>query len=98
MEKSLESLKKWLKKSGLKVNNNKTKLFLFYENDIAPIAITLDGVSIKSANNINVLGVLFDVKLSWTPHIHNTIAEASKSLNALKLIRHFSIPKNSLLC
>jgi hypothetical protein len=86
IEKSLESLTKWLKKSGLKVNNNKTELCLFYKNDTAPITITLEGVSIKSANSINVLGVLFDVNLSWTPHIYNTIAKASKSLNALKLI------------
>jgi hypothetical protein len=82
MEKSLESLTKWLKISGLKVNNNKTELCLFYKNNIAPITITLDGVTINSANNINVLEVLFDVKLSWTPHIYNTIAKASKSLNA----------------
>jgi hypothetical protein len=87
MEKSLESLTKWWKKSGLKVNSNKTKLCLFYKNDIAPITITLDGVPIKSANNIYVFGLLFDAKLSWTPHIYNTIAKASKSLNTLNLIR-----------
>ena len=97
MEKSLESLTKWLKKSGLKVNNNKTELCLFYKNDTAPITITLEGVSIKSANIINVLGVLFDVKLSWTPHIYNTIAKASKSLNALKLIRKFFNTKEFLM-
>jgi hypothetical protein len=85
MEKSIESLTKWLKNSGLKVNNNKTELCLFYKNDTAPISITLDGVSIKSTKNIYVLSVLFDAKLSWAPHIYNTIAKASKSLNAINL-------------
>jgi hypothetical protein len=93
MEKSLESLTKWMKKSRLKVNNNKTKLFLFYENDTTTISINFDGASITSAKNINVLGVLFDGELSWTLDIFNTIAKASKSLNTLKLIRKFLYTK-----
>ena len=31
MEKSLEAIIKWLKNSGLKVNNEKTDMCLFYE-------------------------------------------------------------------
>ena len=30
MEKSLEAITKWLKKSGLKVNDNKTEICLFH--------------------------------------------------------------------
>jgi hypothetical protein len=98
MEKLLESLTKWLKKSGIKVNNNKTELCLFYKNVTTPISKTLNGVSITLAKILNVIGVLFDVKLSWTLYIYNTMAKASKSLNALKFIRKFHNTKEFSLC
>jgi hypothetical protein len=72
-------------------------LCLFYKNDTAPISITLEGPSITSAKNINVLGILFDIKLAWTPHIYNTIVKASKSSNALKLIRKIFNTKEFLM-
>jgi retron-type reverse transcriptase len=37
MKKSLKAITKWLKKSGLKVNQEKTELCLFYKNDMAQL-------------------------------------------------------------
>jgi hypothetical protein len=37
MEKTLEAITKWLKQSGMKVNQNKTEACLFYKHDVAPI-------------------------------------------------------------
>jgi hypothetical protein len=34
-----KSLTKWLKKSGLKVNETKTELCLFYKNEIQPVEV-----------------------------------------------------------
>jgi hypothetical protein len=48
MEKSLEAITKWLKKSGLKVNQIKTDLCLFHKNDITPTIMKEDRVTIKS--------------------------------------------------
>ena len=39
MEKTLEVITKWLKKSGLKVNNEKTDLCLFYRQDTTQVII-----------------------------------------------------------
>jgi hypothetical protein len=63
LEKSLEAITKWLRDSGLKVNRPKTDLCLFYQHDIAPVKITIDGCIVQSKITINVLGLLFDSKL-----------------------------------
>ena len=98
MEKSLTAVTKWLKESGLKVNDSKTELCLFFKHDTAPVTIKLSDDSIVSNNSINILGVLFDTKLTWSAHITKTITKAYKSLNAIKLIRkYFSIKETLLL-
>ena len=40
-------------------------------------------------NKLNVLGVLFDSKLTWIPQINQTIDKAKAALHALRLIRPF---------
>ena len=59
MENSLKVLAKWLKGSGMKINESKTELCLFYKKDQLPVVINLNGVNIRSTDSINILGVLF---------------------------------------
>ena len=65
MERSLDLITKWLVQSGMKVNNNKTEICLFYKNDVAPVVILVNNTTVKSKSTINILGVLFDCKLQW---------------------------------
>ena len=58
METELTKLAKWLKGSGLKVNEGKTELCLFYKKDSQPVQITLEGSEIISKTTMGVLGVL----------------------------------------
>ena len=85
----LKRVTTWLTQSGLKVNEAKTDLCLFYYKDTAPITITIGNVLITSKKVINVLGVLFDQKLQWSNHISNCLLKANKALSALRLIRRF---------
>ena len=94
MERSLDSITKWLIQSGMKVNNEKTELCLFYKNDVAPINLTIQNVIVRSKTSINILGVEFDSKLQWGKHVAKVIEKANKALNAIKLIRkHFTTPE-----
>ena len=89
MEQKLEMITKWLKDSGLKVNENKTEICLFHRNDTQTISISLQGQIIKSTNSMNVLGVTFDSKLNWNIQSANAISKANKALYAIKMIGKF---------
>ena len=81
----------WLKDSGLKINENKTELCLFHRNDHAPITITINNTNITSKPSMNVLGVQFDSKLSWSNHVNKTINKAKRTFHAINLIRKYFI-------
>ena len=84
-EKSLEAITKWLKKLGLKVNNEKTVICLFHCQHRGNVTVEVNGIPIKR-KNMTVLGVLFDSELNWN-HIFVTIFVARKLLVAMKLIK-----------
>ena len=89
MENKLGRIMDWLKKSGMKVNESKTDLCLFYRGDITPITVILYGQTIKSNKSINILGVIFDSKLQWSEHFSYSIKRSMKALNAIRLIQKF---------
>ena len=89
MEKSLETITKWLTQSGLKVNQTKTEICSFYKNDTSPVTVKIGEASIISKKSINILGVIFDSNLKWSEHINSAIYKANKSLNAIKLIMKY---------
>ena len=96
MEKKIEAITKWLKKSGLIVNQNKTEACLFYKNDCEQVNLRIGENTISTKKSLNVLGVIFDSKLQWSDHVANTILKASRSLNALKMIRKYFTTKELL--
>ena len=65
MKQSLEMIIKWLKDSGLKVNDAKTEIYLFYRANTQPIEIEINGSIITSKQTMNMLGIQFDSKLQW---------------------------------
>ena len=98
MEAKLEMITKWLKDSGLKVNENKTEICLFHRNDPQKITIVLQGQTIVSKSSMNVLGVIFDSKLNWNAQVSNAIMKANRSLYAIKLLtKYFNSPEIKML-
>ena len=89
MEKSLEGITKWLKESGLKVNENKTEICLFHRSLQLQVNVNINGTIIRSVNNMNVLGVIFDSKLNWNDHIARAINKANSALHCIKLIKYY---------
>ena len=45
---------------------------------------------------MNVLGVTFDSKLTWSQHITNTINKANRALHAIKMIKKYFTNKGVL--
>ena len=89
IEIKLKIIIKWLTDSGLKVNEQKTELCLFYRKDTPPIVIRINDAEINSTNSMNVLGITFDSKLTWAKHVAKQVAKSNKALQAIKMIRKF---------
>ena len=89
METKLKLIIKWLKDSGLKVNEAKTEVCLFYRKDTPQVVITVSGIRVKSKDHMNVLGITFDSKLTWANHVAIQTNKANSALHAIRLIRKF---------
>ena len=87
MESKLHIIIKWLTDSGLKVNESKTELCLFYRKDTPPVMIRVNNIMINSTSSMNVLGITFDSKLTWAMHVAKQVAKSNKALQAIKMIR-----------
>ena len=89
MQRTIEAITKWLRQSGLKVNNVKTEICLFHRKDQPLVNIEINGEIVISKQTMNVLGVTFDSKMQWQPQIQNTANKSKKALHAIKLISKY---------
>ena len=96
MRKTIESVIKWLRQSGLKVNDAKTELCLFHRKDHAPISLRIFNEILTSKDHMNVLGVIFDSKLQWHYQVQSAVNKSKKALNAIFLIRKYFSKKQLL--
>ena len=89
MQKKIESITKWLRQSGLKVNDAKTELCLFHRKDHHPIELIINGRPVVSKTKMNVLGITFDSKLQWQFQVQNTVNKCRQALTAIYMIRKY---------
>ena len=89
MKKSIESITKWLRDSGLSVNKSKTEICTFHKKEVKVFTIIIDGTAISTQNEMNVLGVMFDTRMQWDKQVSGAITKANKALNAIRLIRRY---------
>ena len=89
MEQRLEMITKWLKESGLIVNEEKTEICLFYKQDHPTVTLTLNGKLLRTKKTINVLGVIFDSKMQWSNQVSQAISKSKKALHGIKLVKKY---------
>ena len=91
IESSLSTICKWMKDSGLRINESKTEACVFSRADTATITISVNNTNVRTKTEMNVLGILFDSKLKWGPQVQRALQKADKALNALRLIRRYFV-------
>ena len=96
MERSLEMITKWLRQSGLKVNDAKIEICLFHRNDPRPIELNINLNLLKSKEHMSILGIIFDSKLQWHLQINNAIKKSRQALHAISQIKRY-FTSNELL-
>jgi hypothetical protein len=89
IEQKMKIISEWLRNSGLKVNEAKTELCIFYRKDTPQVEVQINNVYVKSKDHMNVLGVVFDNKLTWAKHVATQTNKANSALHAIKLIRKY---------
>lgn len=69
----------WLGENKLFLNNLKTQFIVHIRrrSDDIPSSLEIDGVPITGVESASFLGVIFDAKLTWQPHIHALCSKLS---------------------
>ena len=84
---SINAIQNWCNRNGFKISINKTTGVIFSKrNDLGQINIKIDKEKIKIKNEVKFLGVIFDSKLSWKPHIDYIIEKCKKRLTLMRAI------------
>ncbi|KAE9522857.1 hypothetical protein AGLY_016746 [Aphis glycines] len=85
----LNDLSKWCFHSGFIFSPEKTKCIMFTKKkQISKPKLFLGNTPLPFVNNIKILGLIFDSKLTWKPHISKTKSITTKSINILKTLSH----------
>ena len=101
LQQCLNKIQKWALENGFKFSNTKTQCmhFCLFRGLHNGPALKLDGVEIPVVDQYNFLGVMFDRKLSFIPHINYLKAKCHKALQLLRVVAHtdWGADKSTLL-
>ena len=85
LQQVLNNLSKWSRENGFKFSKTKTKCMQSRKLHLDP-DLTLDEVQIEVGPEFKLLGLLFDSKLSFIPHINYLSNKCQKALNLLRVV------------
>jgi len=84
-----EFLVDWLSNSGLKVNESKTEICIFYKQELQKQKVIIKNYEIESKKELKVLGLTFDSKLTWSAQVNQSISKSRQSLHAIRLLSKY---------
>ena len=86
LQNSVNTITDWADKNGFKFSEKKTKAMQFFKKSQPAYKtnLTLKGKTIPLVDHAKFLGLIFDEKLNWGPHISNLKARCNKDLNLMK--------------
>ena len=90
LQQNINKIQNWASNNGFKFSKSKTVCMHFCQlrrHHDEP-KLTLDGTLIPVVEETKFLGIIFDRKLTFIPHIKNLKAKCLKALNLLKVIAH----------
>src|SRR5206468_7854115 len=83
LQEDLNVIGNWCNKWGFVVNIEKTTGILFTRKKIKheSIILKMQGKAILFKNSVTLLGVVFDNRMTWEPHISNLVDKTKNCLN-----------------
>lgn len=95
IQKSLEKITEWASKWHVEFSKEKTKAVRFSRlRKRSEPAFTFKGSDLQISEQHVYLGIVFDSKLTWKPHIRDRTARATKTICQLNAVarRRFGLP------
>ena len=75
---------RWFSDNGMQANPDKFQTIISHRNVRTFKSVTIGNASLEPQQSVKLLGITFDVDLSFNAHIDDLCKKASKSLNVLK--------------
>lgn len=89
MQAALSSVGTWCSNHGFRISPSKSTAILFAKRSLSlyqQIALTVNGQRIEVVENVRYLGITFDSRLSWLPHIRYVRSVCVRALNLLRMV------------
>ena len=84
---------KWFLNSEFCVNQKKTEVSVFYQNDSRACKAVFGSEKVNVLKNMKILGLIFDSKLNWYHQTVTAIEKANKAKQALRIISRYFSPQ-----
>ena len=86
LQDSLNNVLEWSVQTGLQLHKTKSKCILFYKK--TPLehipALYLNNHELEVVGTLKILGLIFDTRLTWTPHLKYLKSDCYNRLNLVK--------------
>ena len=92
--KVLEEIKTWCSTNNFILNEGKTKLMTVKPNDISLVPQAFDGI--EQVEELKILGVLFDSRLTFSSHIKSLCKKVTSSIYLLYRLKTFGMNISAL--
>ena len=88
LQEYLNRLQTWFRRWGFRLSADKTVPIFFTKStmNLSPPQVELDGNKVPFQNTHHFLGVTFDKKLTWKPHVENVVKRCKRKLNILRCL------------
>lgn len=93
---SADKIFKWLTGSGLVINIPKSELVIFSRKSNHEVKIKIDGYELTNKNEMKILGIIFDSKLTWQSHVDYTIKKVMSSIYGLRQLSKYIKQENMM--
>ena len=93
-----KSILNWLRLNSLKANPEKFQFMIFGDKSYHKHILKMNSIKIETSDDVLLLGVTIDKKLTFKRHIENLCRKAQYKLHALRSVRKFlTIEKAKIL-
>ena len=87
-QKVIKNITTYMKHNGFTLSPNKTKFIVFTRNRLVhPIQMNVLNTIIRPSKEVRYLGVIFSSNGRWGSHIQSLIANATKAINLLRILK-----------